>query len=64
MRRAKYALHGGVGAEDVSVEPLKSEMVKAARKLELEFVENMGVYTRVTRAQAIASGKGKVIHGR
>ena len=39
-------------------------MVLAARKLELEFFEKTGVYTRVTRAHAPASGKGKVIQGR
>ena len=39
-------------------------MAMAARKLELEFFEKMGVYTRVTRDQALASGKGKVIQGR
>ena len=36
----------------------------AARKLELEFFEKMGVYTRVTRAEALASSKGKIIQGR
>ena len=50
--------------DDVSGDPPKGEMVLAARKLELEFFEKMGVYTRVTRAQALASGKGKVIQGR
>ena len=50
-----------MGTDDVSGEPLKGEMVMAARKLELEFFEKMGVYTRVCRAQALASGKGKII---
>ena len=39
-------------------------MVLAARKLELEFFEKMGAYRRLTRAQALASGKGKGIQGR
>ena len=55
---AEYALHRGVGTDDVSGKPLKGEMVVALRKLK------MGVYTRVTRAQALASGKGKAIQGR
>ena len=58
------ALHRGDGTDDVSGEPLTGEMVVAARKLELDFFEKMGVYTRVTRAEALASGKGKVIQGR
>ena len=45
----------------MSGEPLKGEMVVTARKVELEFFEKMGVYTRVTRAEALASGKGKII---
>ena len=36
VRCGTYALHSGVGTNDVSGEPLKSEMVMAARKLELE----------------------------
>ena len=64
LRHAMNALHRGVGTDDVSGEPLKCEMVVAARKLELEFFENMGVYARVTRAEAPASGKGMVIQGR
>ena len=59
-----YALHRVVGTDDVSGEPLKGEMVMAARALELEFFEKMGVYTCLTRAQTLASGKGKVIQGR
>ena len=39
-------------------------MVIAARKLEPRVFEKMGVYTRVTLAQALASGKGKVVQGR
>ena len=46
------------------VNVVKGEMVLAARKLELEFFETMSVYTRVTRAEALASGKGKIIQGR
>ena len=61
LGHAMYARHRGVGTDDVSGEPLKGEMVVAARKLELEFFEKMGVYTRVTRAEALASGKGEVI---
>ena len=64
LRQAMNALHRGVGTDDVSGDPLKGEMVLAARKLELEFFEKMGVYTRVTRAEAHASGKGKIIQGR
>ena len=48
----------------MSGEPLNVEIVKAARKLELEFFERMGVYTRVHRTQALASGKGKIVQGR
>ena len=36
LRNAMHALHSGVGTDDVSGEPLKGEMVTAARKLELE----------------------------
>ena len=64
LRNAMYALHNGVGTDYVSGEPLKGEMVMAAWKLELELFEKMGVYTRVTRARALASGNGKVIQGR
>jgi hypothetical protein len=39
-------------------------MFVAARKLEPGFFEKMGVYTRVTRAEAQASGKGKIVQGR
>ena len=61
LRRAMHALQREVGTDDVSGGPLKGEMVVAARKLELEFFEKRGVYTRVTRAHALASGKGNVI---
>ena len=47
LRHAMNALHRGVGTNDVSGEPLKNEMVVGARKLELEFFEKMGVYSRV-----------------
>ena len=50
---AMYALHQRVGADDVLGEPLKGVTVIAARKLEFEFFGKMGVYTRVTRAQAL-----------
>ena len=59
-----YALHRGIATDDVSGEPLKAEMVRAARILEMTFFEQMGVYTRVTREVARASGKGKIIQGR
>ena len=35
LRNATYALHRGVGTDDVSGELLKGEMVTAARKLSL-----------------------------
>ena len=44
LRHAMNALRRGVGTDGVSGEPLKGEMVMAARKLELEFFEKMGVY--------------------
>ena len=43
LRSAMYALHSGVGTDDVSGEPLKGEMLMAARKLELDLFEKMGV---------------------
>ena len=63
LRHAMNALHRGVGTADVSGELLQGEMVVAARKLELEFFKKMGVYTRVARAEALASGKGKIFQG-
>ena len=39
LRHAINAFHRGVCTDDVSGEPLKGEMVVAARKLELEFFE-------------------------
>ena len=59
-----YAPHNGIVTDYVSGEPRDGNLVKAARRLELEFVEKMGVYTRVPRAQSLASGKGKIVKGR
>ena len=64
LRQAMYALHNEVGFDDVSGEPLDGDMIKAARKLEREFFENMWVYTRVPRTEALSSGKGKIVQGR
>ena len=58
LRRAMNALHNGIGTDNVSGEPLSSEMVKAARRLELEFFEKVSVCTRVPRAQALAEAEG------
>ena len=59
LRQAMYAPHNGIVTGDVSGKPLSGEMVKAARRLELEFFEKMGAYTRGPRAQALASRKSK-----
>ena len=64
LKDAMYALQHNMATDDVSGETLKVEMVKTARKLEMEFFNQMGVYTRVTRASALASGKGRIIQGR
>ena len=49
--------------DDVSGEQLDPRLMKAARALEMEFFERLGVYTRVPRAEAFRSGVGKIIQG-
>jgi len=51
MQRGRYLL-------------LDMNMVKAARALEMDFFERMGVYTRVPKAAAFTGGVGKPIKGR
>ena len=50
--------------DDVSGEALDEAGVRAARALEMEFFQKMGVYEYATREQAARSGKGKIIKGR
>ena len=50
--------------DDVSGEALDEAGVRAARALEMEFFQKMGVYTYATREEAARSGRGKVIKGR
>ena len=50
--------------DDVSGTVLDEKMVREARRVELEHFERMGVYTRVTMAEAKKSGMGKFIQGR
>ena len=68
MRDAMMALTQGKGGwvayDDVSGEELCLAGVRAARALEMKYFEKMKVYTRVPRAQAQKSGKGKIIKGR
>jgi hypothetical protein len=51
--------------DDVSVETLSEEGVRAARALEMEYFIKMGVYEYVTRDEYARSGcRGKIIKGR
>ena len=50
--------------DNVSGETLDEAGVRAARALEMEFFQKMGVYTYANREEAARSGRGKVIKGR
>ena len=50
--------------DDVSGAVLDEKMAREARRVEMEFFERMGVYTRVTMDDARKSGVGKFIQGR
>ena len=56
MNKFLLAIQGGETFDDVSGEQLDMNMVKAARALEMDFFERMGVYTRVPKAEAFISG--------
>ena len=58
-QRGKVTCHN-----DVSGDGLKSELVQAARDLEVDYLKRMKVYEVVPRADARKSGKGKLIKGR
>ena len=64
LREAMHALHRGEAIDDVSGEALDGELVKAARRLELEFFERMGVYTRVPRSTALAPQSSRQVYRR
>ena len=55
MNRFLLAIQGKETLDDVSGEQLDASMVKAARALEMEFFEPMGVHTRVSRAESLKS---------
>ena len=64
MGRFLLSTKGGDVYDDVSGEQLDPRLVKAARALEMEFFERLGVYTRAPRTEAFRSGVGKIIQGR
>ena len=63
LRETPSALYGSNGDDDVSGEALEGGRVKKLGQLDMDFFNKMGVYTRVTRATALASSKGRIIHG-
>ena len=60
----KQIMKNGRCVDDISGEELNEDEVKAARALEMDYFQKMGVYTYVSRKDAAKSGVGKVISGR
>ena len=57
----KWTTTTKLAKDSVTGQPLPEELAKARRKLELEYFEKKGVWTKVTRSEALArTGKAQI----